>query len=225
MPDFTPVNVQESQNKAITGNLAALPKLEELASRINSFTSDELLKQLNKLYPGYSEMLKKQQDVIGSGLRGELPADVVRNVKQYAAEAGTGRGTNVGMGSSFDSSDVLRKLGLTSLERIDQSLNASMRWTAAAQARAPQFDFSNMFVTPQFQFAAETSERNAGFQRDWVQNQLDAKYSLGTIAGQAMIKTDDQIMGIIASLAGSYGGSLLGGGGGGGAYGGGSSWG
>jgi hypothetical protein len=225
VPDFKPVNVQDAQTRAIRGNIASLPDLQSLASQVNEFSSDELLKQLNKLYPGYSELVQQTLGKTKEYLSGEIPKDVERQLRQYSAESATTTGTS---GSSFASNQLLRTLGLTSLDMVSKGMDSASRWLAQANARTPVMDFTSMFINPAFQWQAETSERNSEFQRDWVSNQLDAKYSLGTIAGQALIKTDDQIMGIIASLAGSYSGMMTGGGGGGGgggAYGGGSSYG
>ncbi len=208
VPKFDQINAQDEQKRAIAGNQSALPAAEKLASGVNDFNSQELMKMLRVAIPNYDDLVSKSTNLISSELSGQVPKDVQDRIQQNAASRAISGGY---AGSGMHGNLNARDLGLTSLDMTQKGLDSANKWMtmAGAMTKANQFDVSNMFITPQQQIAVSMGERNAKFQHDWVSNQLDAQYSLGTIAGQAMIKTDDQMMQIISSLAGSAGGAAM----------------
>lgn len=141
------INIDPSkvQQNTLTGNIAAAPKAFELADLANTFSADQLNKQLEKMIPGYAGLRNQATGVIGSELRGEIPKDVERLLQQRAAEKGVTLGTS---GSGFESNDLLRNLGLTSLQLTQQGLDSASKWIASVP-KAPTFDFTQMFYTPQ----------------------------------------------------------------------------
>lgn len=224
VPDFYPIDPQSEQRTAISGNLAALPDLQELASKVNAFTSDELLKQLNKLYPGYSDLVQRQLGKTKELLSGEIPADVLRQLRQQSAEMATTTGTS---GSSFATNQVLRNLGLTSLNLVNEGMNAASRWIAQANARSPIMDFTSMFITPSQQIATSQWNRSNQWNQQWLKNQIDAMPEGWEQAVQGLLDwvatTGSQVVGAYAggAVGGGVGGmmgGMGGGGGGGGSY-------
>lgn len=221
VPKFTPVSAQEEQLRAIRGNIAALPELTNLAQQMFGFEQkvgeqkqSQILSMFERALPGYGQMLQKQMQTTGSMLKGQIPKDVSEMVARSAAVRALSGGYG---GAGMHRNLLARDLGLTSLGLMQQGEGSLARWTDLGRRylmpEQPQvFDLSRMFVSTPMQIDLATSERDKRFQRDWTTNQLKAEYSLGTTVGRAMIKTDDQIMGIISSLAGSAGGMMGGGG-------------
>lgn len=210
VPDFTGIDLQQEQNKAIAGNAGVVPKLQDLASKVNTFESGELLKRLNTLSPGYSQLLDKLRTTAEDQLSGNLSETTKRQLAQFSAERGAFQGTSGAGTSQFDQNRTLRDFGLSVENQISKGIDTATRWLATAQAaKGSMFDFTSMFITPQQQAQFDVNERQQKFQRDFVSNQINAQYSTGTIVGQAIQKTDDQIMQIAASLAGSASKGLM----------------
>lgn len=211
VPEFQKINAQAEQSKATQGNIANFGAASQLGSAVNAFNQDQLLGMLRKAIPDYDNMMSQGGNLIQSYMRGEVPRDVQNQISRNASERAVSGGYG---GSGMARNLEARDLGLTSLQLTQQGLSSADRWmNSAAQRSTPgMFDVSGMFLSPMQQIGLSVGERDSNFQRDWVKNQLDAEYSLGTTVGRAIIKTDDQIM----SMASSVLGSMAGGGGGGG---------
>lgn len=152
--DIDPTRVQRD---TIAGNLQNLPQAEKLASQYNQFSTDQLLKALERMMPGYGALRDSVTSNIGSMVRGEIPKDVEQQLQRRAAEKGITLGT---AGSNFQSYDALRNLGLTSLDITRQGLGAAASWVQSAP-RAPQFDIASMMFTPQQRLAFEFQQAQA----------------------------------------------------------------
>jgi len=210
VPPAANVDSGASAAKAISVDLKSIPGLEDLASRYNSFSSDELLKQMNKVLPGYSETLAKEGADIGGLLKGEVPQDVQDFIGRKAAELGITTGAS---GGSFTKFGQLRDLGLTSLDAMTKGFDAASRWIASA-AKPAMFDFSSMFITPGQQIGLDQWNETQRYGREWLKNQLDA-------IPPAWQQATDQVLNWAEKSAASYATSSLGGMGGGGGKGGG----
>ncbi len=206
MPQFNPIDPTAEAGKAITGNIANFDNSSKLAGMANTFNMDQLQSMLRKAIPGYDQMTQQAGKNINSEMAGQLPSDVANQISRTAAQRSVSGGF---AGSGFANNLQARDLGLTSLNLTQQGLDSATKWIATARSSAipAMTDASSMFITPAQQLAQANADRAGKFQRDWVSNQLDAQYSLGTIAGQAMIKTDDQMMQMVSSLLGSLGGA------------------
>lgn len=196
------------QRGAIAQNITSLPKLGELAEGVNALTSEELLKQLNRMLPGYSDLLNKGTELIQSQLRGEIPDDVVRETSRLAAERSRAGGY---AGSQFSDNLTARDLGLTSLEITNQALSKADQWMARASRMTPTFDFTNMFVTPQQRMQIKLQENAAMFERDMIKSQVDAMPEAWEVALATFF---DNIEETGQSVLGAYAGGAMGGGGG-----------
>lgn len=206
VPEYPLIDFGAEQNAATQENLRALPGLEKLASRVNEFSSSEMLKGLETMFPGYSSILAKGTEILKSQMRGEIPEDVQRQIGRTSAERSRAGGY---AGSDFAGNLQARDLGLTSLDIINQSLSTAERWMQEAAQRTPQFNFTSMFVTPQQRIAVKVQENQAKFQRDWVANQIAA---LPEPWEQALINLADNIEEIGQSVLSAYAGGAVGGG-------------
>lgn len=208
VPKFEKVSLAESQREATNANIANYGQIKDLASQVNQFNQDELLKHLRQVIPGYDALISKTKGLIDSQLNGEIPKDVSdaisRNSAVRALEGGYG-------GTGMQRNLVARDLGLTSLALTEKGMASAERWIESARKNlsSSAFDVTSMFITPGQQWAAHVRDSEGQFNRDWVENQLKAEYSLGTVVGKAMIKTDDQITQMVSSVAGSVAGAAV----------------
>lgn len=99
-------------NLAITGDIANLPSLTDLAGQVNQFNTGQAIAPYIANLPGYQGMVGQSSQNIGSLLRGEIPTDVMNLLNQQSAERGIASGL---AGSPNASAAALRALGLTSL--------------------------------------------------------------------------------------------------------------
>jgi hypothetical protein len=205
VPDFKPINTTKEQKAAIAGNNANFAEISKLASSTNAFNQAELNKMLEAAIPGYRAMMETTGGRINEFLSGKLPADVSDNVGRNAAYRSLSGGFG---GSGMARNLVARDLGLTSLDLISKGIDAGSRWISMAKQNtvAPQFDVSSMFITPQQRIQTQMWNREGQFNRDWLDNQVDAEYSWKTQLGRAIQTTDSQITNAAFSMAGSAAG-------------------
>jgi hypothetical protein len=197
----------EEQQKALQANLAAMGPSEELAARVNAFSQEELTKALRAAIPGYDQIVSNVGTSLASQTRGEIPIDVQRAIERSSAARALGGGF---AGSGASRALTARDLGLTSYQITQQGLDSATRWIAQARtsAVAPQMDVTSMFITPQQQYAVTSEQRAAQFQRQMLQNQLNAQYDWRTQLGSSLQLADQQIMGLATAAAGSYLGGM-----------------
>jgi hypothetical protein len=208
VPAFVGVDVQAEQKRAIEGNTAALPGLQAQAGKVNTFNQSEIQRMLELAMPGYAKLRDKGTATVNDLLSGKIPDDVRNAIGRNAA----GRSLYGGFGGSGMGRNLeARDLGLTSLDLMSKGLSSAERWIGQARTLSPTFDVTSMFVRPEFQVAHAVNERNARFQRDWVDEQLDAQYSAGTIIGQALVKNEDMVWGMMSGVLQSAAGGAAGG--------------
>lgn len=208
VPQFKPVDANAEQLAAISGNTAALPGAEALASGVNTFNQAELEKMLAVALPGFQNIRSKIGQNISSLVSGQIPGDVAESVARnaavkslYSGYGGTGMARNL----------TARDLGLTSLDLTNKGLDSATRWLSSS-AVAPRFDVSSMFITPQTRINTAMFNTENQFNRDWLKNQVSAAPDPFMRAlGQAFINDESSI----TSMAGSAAGAAGGGGGGG----------
>jgi len=219
MPELADITTQASQLKAIEGNIAALPKAEELASGVNKFNFDELQKMYQAAVPGYDEMMKTGGTQINSMLKGELPLDVQRSIQRSRGAKSFAGGYG---GSPMAGGAEAQSLGLASLDLIREGLSSSERWLASASSRLPHLsDATSMFISPMQQYSADINERNTQWNRLWAKRQLEAQptakeqAAIGLLDWVENIGASAATMGIGGAMGGSPGAGSGGSGGGG----------
>lgn len=165
IPEWQDITLAGEQAKAINANQSALPETQKLAGDVNRFNQAELERMLEQAMPGYQNILNKQRGIIESGLRGEIPEDVSRQIQRETAFGALQGGFG---GSEMGRNLTARDLGLTSLNITNNALDSASRWMAQTQSlRMPgQFDVTSMFVTPTQMFQATFQNQQQKFERD-----------------------------------------------------------
>ena len=200
VPGYSPVDVQQEQLNAISGNLAAMPQITALTEKANVLASTEQLKALEKMYPGYSNLRDKYTSTLGQLMTGELPKDVQEYIQRQGAQQAVKSGT---AGSEFAGNRTLRDLGLTSYQQIQGAMQSFERWNAQANQFTKTADFSSMFITPGQQVQTAMANRENAWNVQWLKNQVSAMPSPKQQAfASSMEAFDEMVMNVVGSYAG-----------------------
>mgnify|MGYP003654495357 CR=1 FL=1 len=188
---FTPVDQQAEQRKAIMGNQASFDDISALATRTNNFNSAELQRMYELALPGYSKLRGLASSGIEAQLSGKLSPGTIATLQSSNAWKNVGKGLG---GTGMQWSDEARTLGLTSEGQFSKGLSSMDRWLESA--KAPMFDFSSMFVNPNPQFAASERDKKLGygnasarysFENDpWNQFQSSMADQIGNFLGKGV---------------------------------------
>lgn len=213
--DLINIDPTQVQQETITGNLRNAQGAFQLADLANTFSTEQLLKQLEMMLPGFANMRDQITGVLGSKLRGEVPRDVKNLLERNAAEKGIAMGTS---GSRFNEYDELRNLGLTSLGIQNEGIAQGANWLRS-MPQAQKMDFTSMFFTPQQRLNFEFQQAQANKPIEWLNNQIDAlpsnmeRAAAGFLDWAATTGTSIMNMGIGNIMGGGGGaGSMMGGG-------------
>jgi len=203
-PGYTPISTAEEIQKATQANLGVLGQAEQLAEKVNVGAQERLLQSLKSAIPGYEQMVGKTAENIQANLAGQIPEDVQRAIQRSTAARAVSGGF---AGSQFGRNLTARDLGLTSLQLMNQGVQQSNQFLANARQNltAPQFDVSNMFVSPAQQLQVTAQNKANMYQAEWLQRQLSAAQSWETIVGQG-VNQFGQSLGSMGSLGGMGGG-------------------
>ena len=148
--------LQSAQQTSMRSTQAALPQIQQIGSAVNMFNQEQLTALMEKSFPGANQ---KAQSAISAMLSGELPPDVLRNLRRSAAERGLKAGT---VGGGFQlGRELSDQLGM-SLQLTQQGLQSAQSWLAQSTAK-PTFDVTSMFISPQMQYQANTDQFNRQF--------------------------------------------------------------
>lgn len=134
--EFTPTDLGAESKKAVTANMENLPEIQAF---------------LDKLLPGWSDMVAQGSKNTLSLLRGELPKDVQDKVRRTAAFQAFAGGYG---GSGMSKALTARDFGLTSLDLMGRGENSAQRWAGLTSGQAAPF-----LVTGRDQ-AAQTERNN-----------------------------------------------------------------
>jgi hypothetical protein len=119
--DYVPTDLGAEAKKATQSNLA---------------NSEDIKALLEKLLPGYGEMVSQGSKNTLSLLRGEIPKDVQDAVQRSAAYKSFRGGT---AGSGMSKGLVARDLGLTSLDLTGRGENSAQRWAGIVEGSAAPY--------------------------------------------------------------------------------------
>ena len=200
VPEVKPIQTSEELSKAAAANLGVLGQAEQLAAQVNKGAQQRLLESLQAAIPGYGQMVGKTAENIQANLAGQIPEDVQRAIQRAGAAKAVVGGF---AGSQFGRNLTARDLGLTSLQLMNQGVQQSNQFLANARQNltAPQFDVSNMFVSPAQQLQVTAQNRANQWQAEWLQRQLSAAQSWQTIVGGGLNQFG-QSLGSMGSLPG-----------------------
>lgn len=137
---FVPVDLGDEESKALQANLD---------------NADSLMAMLDKLIPGFSDMIKQGMDTSASLMRGEIPQDVQDQIMSESAfKSLMGGYGGSQMGSALTARDLVR----TSLDLMQAGANSAQMWTKLAESSADPFIIKTM------EQAGTTAANNAGTQ-------------------------------------------------------------
>jgi hypothetical protein len=145
-------NPTSTASSAIAGNLANANSIYNLAQQTGAGAGAGVISALNQEIPGISGTIGSATGNINQLLSGQVPDDVITQLRQQSAEIGAGSG--MGPMAPFTNAQYLRSLGLTSLGMKQQGLSA-LNALMGSVPRAPAFDPSSMLVTPAQQQEAQ----------------------------------------------------------------------
>lgn len=213
LPQIDPTKVQQ---QSVEGNLANFGNAAALGAQVNEWNSAQSIASLKRaldfVAPG---MLNQAQNITSAQLRGELPADIESSVMRSNA----GRAFAGGFGGSGLSAGMgLRSLGLTSLQMQQQGL-ANFSSLSSMVPQSPLFDISSMFFTPQQRLQFAFQDRQAHFERNLMDAQVEAapdpaKAALGREIDRFFNTAAQFGMMAAGGAMGGGGGGMMGGGGG-----------
>lgn len=166
VPDYQRVDPGQEQLGAVANNQAILPRAQQLASNVNQFNMEQVMKALEFAMPGGVASVREN---IANQLAGNADmADL-----QAGIRGATAAGYNLGVpGSQFNRFGVAGQLGRSVAQQRQQGLQ---NFLALSQVtKAPQFDVSSMFLTPQQRIQTAMQNTENQFARDWLKAQVDA---------------------------------------------------
>lgn len=133
-----------TQAAALSENLSRMDQIKSIMDEINRKSAQDVTAAIRMNLPGYEGAMGQAMGDIQSGLRGQLPPDVISLIQQQAAERGVAAGIP---GSQNVDAAYLRALGLTSLGQMSQA-QGQLTNLMGAIPRAPLMDPSSLLVTP-----------------------------------------------------------------------------
>lgn len=113
--EYTPTDLGTEAKTAATANAANMPEITAL---------------LNKILPGYSDLVAQGSKNTMSLLRGELPQDVQDKVRRNSAFKAFSGGYG---GSGMSKALTARDFGRTSLDLMQVGENSAQRWASLTQ--------------------------------------------------------------------------------------------
>jgi hypothetical protein len=208
IPAFDFLNLSDEQRKAIEGNIANMPRIEELGNLFQQFYLDQMdtafggTGVFRKIMETGGKTTQKMLDVAGTWLSGEMdPEDVKKVWQSSAGQSLLSSGT---ASPQFTMSNALANYGRGIMQTkqmgaqmAGQGENAAQMWARLSGAGAMQ----NMLITPS------------------QQADLDLKQSIIKFNRKMMVETErakrDPVIGglsdIVETLTAAYVGSLGGG--------------
>lgn len=208
IPDLPAIDINAVQSDTIGANKASLPGAEAIGAEINSFNIKQqlaaLIQTMNVLAPG---QLEKVQGITASQLSGEVPLDVQQQLQRKAVSGSYGRG--YGPSSGLASNDFLRNFGITSMGIQQQGIQ-NFQTLSNMGPKAPLFDVSSMFFSPQQRLAFAFQERQAQFNVNLMKAQIAAAPDPAMAQIAEGIDSDIKM---VEQAALSYAGGGMGGGG------------
>jgi len=171
VPDLPGLELSTEQQKALQANIKAIPGAEQIASQVDLFNQQQIDKMLENVIPNYRAITGQISQNIASLTAGEVPTDVSEALQRSTAAQSLAGGYG---GTESGRNLFARDLGLTSLDLTQRGLASAESWMKTANSiyKPGQFNVASMFVTPAQQAAFDVSERDAQFQREWMQNQI-----------------------------------------------------
>lgn len=171
---YTPVDLQAEQAKAVSGNLANLESIEKLTSKTNTYNQSEATRLMEQAIPGWSQLQSAATAQAQKLLTN--PYELDSDTQEYLAKQAAERGISAGTRGQFSDFSYLKDFGITSMQaaqsRISQA-QSLMGTLASTSPRVNPMSPISMYITPQAQ-AEETRFTNVR-QQETQQAQYNAE--------------------------------------------------
>lgn len=151
-------NVNTETLNAILNNLKNMTDLDKLSQAMGKASADSARQQVLATIPNFDALMGKFSGNVEEGSRGVLPADVMGQLNQRAAEYGVATGS---LGPAANSA-AMRAMGLTSYG-IQQDALKNMATLTGMVPKGVPFDPSSMMINPA-----------TAIELSWLANQLAA---------------------------------------------------
>lgn len=186
--DYKPIDLSDETAKAVAANLENLPEISAL---------------LDKIIPGFSDILAQGSENTLSQLHGEIPPDVLAQIQRSSAFKATQGGFG---GTAMGKALTARDIGRTSLDLTTMGANSAQIWAKLAEEAYSPFTVSSG------QQAGTTAANNAGIQ---AQKQFQFNVDAAPDPGAAGVFGLDKELGMqmLSFGMGAAGGAIAGGGG------------
>ncbi len=203
------IDIGATSQEALDVNLANLDEIEQLISRSSEITDEAALASLDRLIPGFRNL---QQRLIGFATERtekpfELPREIIDQLARVSAERGFVSGVDVRSG--VGSFDLLRNLGITSLEFGRQNIQDAASIFGQVREATPIFSPINpasFMFSPQN--VTDLRAREADINQQILQSEETARVAAGNVNRAAMAKAVGSALGGISGQlaeAGFYG--------------------
>jgi hypothetical protein len=146
-----PVDFAETSQEALDVSLGNLDEIEQLVTASSEITDEQTIASLERLIPGYRELQNKLVGFATDKATNpyELPSEIVDQLARVSAERGFVSGVDVRSG--VGSFDLLRNLGITSLEFGRQNIQDATSIFGQVRQATPIYSPLNpasLFTTP-----------------------------------------------------------------------------
>lgn len=206
-PDVPPlqlVDLIDQQMKTTAGNRQVLPGAEALGSDVNAFMRGERAKTLSQI-PGLEDIEGGVVGNLKNWLRGDLGTDLSSQVQRRSnAQAFAGGYGGSGMGRNL----TARDLGLTGydVQRAAIPMASNYLGQEYGMRATPEFNPATQFLSPQFSAQFNQAQNMAKYQRDWLQNRINAQPDPWA---QSLMTGLDSLESAAESAAGGYLGGMM----------------
>jgi hypothetical protein len=205
VPEHERVDLGQSQQRAIDDNMRSFGSASQLAGKYTDFNFGQIDQMQSRLNPDWLATSKQIGKNNLAASQGRINVDVQQAIQRNAAARALSGGF---AGSSSHGNLVARDLGLTSLDLQESGQRRSESWASTmnsiyAPGRVAPQEFA---VTPAQRQMADVEERNAKFQRDYVENQWEWYDSFGQQAVRATTIANANMMKMM-EMSSSAGGS------------------
>lgn len=216
------VDLQESVRRAAISNLGLIPLNERLVDRANQAQSSAAIERAMALDPNFMQTIAGLSDSARSLVRGEIPEDVLEEIRKRRAEGAAAGG--IGTPGALTNA-TSRDLGLTSLDLQQRGASLFQLINQSRQAIDPverQISMSQLLLSPEQQINADVANRALRAAPDPTAQQLFTNEFVGSrqeafARGNVTVPVDNTLGAGLAGFGGTLSGLI-----GSGAFGGGS---
>lgn len=173
-------NLDAEQSAAVASNTENLDNINDLASRASEMDTNTLMAQMEKAFPGYSDLSGKAGQIIQNWMTGDA---VDKNLQDKMAARAAARNISTGTaGSQFAGFQELRNYGTTLMGVQQQGVQMFQSAAKLARQMINPMSVTSMFQTPQQRFEASSREADRAAEMDAHNAAMAAMPDPGAVA-------------------------------------------